>query len=75
MNPIPDSEIPEPGDPPEPIDPELERLLTWFVRSKRIAWTFGADEAYVRPQYASDKPGTTSGVIFIKNGKVWRHNP
>lgn len=39
-----DKDIPEPDAPPEPIEPELERLLTFFIRkNRRISWNNGMD--------------------------------
>lgn len=35
---------------PEPIDPELERLLTWFVHSNsEIAKTYGFNKLVIAP--------------------------
>lgn len=35
-----------------PLDPETERLLTWFVKNSkgRLAWAFGYDELHLVPE-------------------------
>lgn len=44
------SELPEPGDPPEDVDPELRRLLAWLVHhNAEIAAEFGAHRIVVAP--------------------------
>ena len=47
---IKDSDIPEPDVPPEPIDPELERLLEFFIKkNRRLAWMRKCDRLAIVP--------------------------
>lgn len=49
-------DIPEPGEPPQPIEPELEEALTWFMAMqkdpgwRRFVWGLGADDLVVTPE-------------------------
>ena len=46
-------DIPEPDAPPEPIDPELERLLGWFIKHRkgRLAWELKCNRLEIIPVY------------------------
>lgn len=57
-------ELPEPGDPPEDVDPELERLLTWFIRNnRRISWTYGYEQTFVAPHDTNLPPERKSKEV------------
>jgi hypothetical protein len=56
------SDIPEPDQPPTPLDPELERLMSWYVQNrKQIAADHDCEKVAV-----SDE----GGPILI--GRKWR---
>lgn len=43
-----DKDIPEPDAAPEPIEPELERLLSFFIKkNRRISWNNGCDRTII----------------------------
>ena len=70
---VKDEEIPEPDVPPEVIEPDLERLIAWFIKRRhRVAWEHGADEVIVRPRYENDKPGKDlpGGVMLFKDKDI-----
>lgn len=71
--PVKDEDIPELTDPPEAVDPELERLLAWFIKRRhRLAWEYGADVITIRPRYESDEPGRDlpGGIMLFKDGRI-----
>ncbi len=58
-------DMPEPDVPPEDVDPELERLLAWFIkRNRRIAWTYGYEQIFVVPHDTGQYPKSKE-VRFI----------
>lgn len=62
-------DLPEPGTPEfdTPIEPELERVLAWFIaRRRRIAWAYGFDKIYCAPQDTHMPPEFKSRIIEFK---------
>ena len=52
------ADIPEPDQPPTPLDPELERLMSWFVKNgKQIAEDHQCNKVAVTDE--------ASGPLFI----------
>lgn len=61
--------IPEPSDPPEPIEPELEELLSRFIKNQELmAFKFGVDKIIVGTGIVEGIKLEEDEVLMIKDG-------
>lgn len=61
------NELPEPGDPPEDIDPKLMRLLAWFINhNAELAAAHGVDRIVLAPHDTNRPPELKSDEIKFK---------
>jgi hypothetical protein len=58
---------------PTDLDPELTRLLTWWMKNKqRVAWAYGADQIIVGAEIACNIELTPDEVLAIKDRKAFK---
>lgn len=55
-----------PEGPLEPVDPETERLLAWFIKNRRrVAWTLGCEKIIIGPADMLDDVKTDDMDTFV----------
>ena len=57
----------------EAIDPELERLITWFIKKRkgRLAWEYGVEKLYIAPwdTFNLNKSNEEKYIVYGTNKK------